>query len=166
MIRNNFNGTDVSMLGLGMMRLPCIENNDGLIDEAEVCRMVDYAIEHGVNYFDTAWMYHRGTGEEVSGRCLNRHKRSDFLLASKFPGQLPEVINAVEKTFETQIARCNVDFFDFYLLHNVYEQKSGLLSRRCSIRYCFLSVQAESCRQNTPSGIFHAWNAGNCKKVP
>ena len=122
MIRNNFNGTDVSMLGLGMMRLPCIENNDGLIDEAEVCRMVDYAIEHGVNYFDTAWMYHRGTSEEVSGRCLNRHKRSDFLLASKFPGQLPEVINAVEKTFETQIARSNVDFFDFYLLHNVYEQ--------------------------------------------
>ncbi|MBE6402470.1 MAG: 4Fe-4S dicluster domain-containing protein [Lentisphaerae bacterium] len=122
MIINNCNGTHVSMLGLGMMRLPCIENNDGRIDEVEVCRMVDYAIEHGVNYFDTAWMYHRGTSEEVSGRCLNRHKRSDFLLASKFPGQLPEAVNAVEKTFETQIARSNVGYFDFYLLHNVYEQ--------------------------------------------
>ena len=122
MIRNNFNGTDISMLGLGMMRLPCIDNNDSIVDEAAVCCMIDYAIEQGVNYFDTAWMYHGGTSEEVSGRCLNRHNRKNFLLASKFPGQLPEVVNAVEKTFNTQITRSNVDYFDFYLLHNVYEK--------------------------------------------
>ena len=148
MIINNCKGTHVSMLGLGMMRLPCIENNDGRIDEVEVCRMVDYAIEHGVNYFDTAWMYHRGTSEEVSGRCLNRHKRSDFLLASKFPGQLPEAVNAVEKTFETQIARSNVGYFDVgrirhlgFSTHGTLETMKKFLERYADVmEFCQIQL--------------------------
>lgn len=122
MLKSDFNGTAVSALGLGMMRLPCLDEKGACVDEKKVCTMVDFAIENGLNYFDTAWMYHGGNSEAVSGRCLNRHKRDKFLLATKFPGQLPEALENVEKLFYTQLERSNCDFFDFYLLHNVYEK--------------------------------------------
>ena len=122
MIYHNINGTSVSSLGFGMMRLPCIDGNDANVDEPQAFQLVDYAIENGVNYFDTAWMYHGNCSEEVTGHCLVRHPRDRYLLATKFPGYLPEEANRVAEVFETQLKRCQTDYFDFYLLHNVYEK--------------------------------------------
>ena len=119
MIYTEFQGLKLSQLGFGMMRLPTLA--DKSIDEAQVARMADYAIAHGVNYFDTAWPYHGGESERVAGRVLAKYPRESFYLATKFPGhQLSETYD-VKTIFETQLQKCGVEYFDFYLLHNVYE---------------------------------------------
>jgi predicted aldo/keto reductase-like oxidoreductase len=83
--------------------------------------MVDYAIKNGVNYFDTAWPYHGGMSERIMGRVLKRYPRESFYLADKFPGHQISATYDPAATFEEQLRRCGVEYFDFYLLHNVYE---------------------------------------------
>lgn len=121
MIYKEYQGLKLSALGLGAMRLPVIDGDDSRIDEAETARMVDYAMEHGVNYYDTAWGYHGGHSEPVMGRALGRYPRESFFLASKFPGYDLSNMGKVEQIFEEQLKRCGVDYFDFYLFHNVCE---------------------------------------------
>ena len=122
MIYREFKGKRLSMLGMGMMRLPVIDGKASDIDEIEAAEMVDIAIKNGVNYFDTAWMYHHGNSEEVTGRILAKYPRDTFFLASKFPGFSLSQIEKKEEVFETQIKRCGVGYFDFYLFHNVSEE--------------------------------------------
>ena len=106
------------------MRLPLAE--DKSIDEAEFLRMVDYAIAHGVNYFDTAWPYHGGHSELALGKALARHPRDRWFIADKYPGhQIASSYNPAE-TFEEQLKKCGVEYFDFYLLHNVCENSYGV----------------------------------------
>ena len=120
MIRNDFKDKSLSRLGFGTMRLPT--NADGSIDEAQVQEMVDYAMAHGVNYFDTAYPYHEGLSETVIGRCLAKYPRESFFLATKYPGhQIAERYDPAE-VFEKQLKKCGVEYFDFYLLHNIYEK--------------------------------------------
>ena len=119
MIYNDFQGKKLSALGFGAMRLPTMA--DGSVDEAQVRKMVDYAIDHGVNYFDTAWPYHGGMSERVMGRVLKNYPRESFYLADKFPGHQISATYDPAATFEEQLRRCGVEYFDFYLLHNVYE---------------------------------------------
>ena len=120
MIRNDFQDKSLSRLGFGTMRLPT--KADGQIDEAQVQEMVDYAMAHGVNYFDTAYPYHEGLSETVIGRCLSKYPRESFFLATKYPGhQIAEWYDPAE-VFEKQLKKCGVDYFDFYLLHNIYEK--------------------------------------------
>lgn len=121
MIYNDFQGKSLSRLGFGAMRLPVDES--GKIDEVQVTEMVRYAMEHGVNYFDTAYPYHDGDSERVMGRVLSAYPRDSYYLATKYPGHQilsdgydPSVI------FEEQLKKCGVEYFDFYLLHNVYEK--------------------------------------------
>ena len=121
MIYKNFQDLQLSALGLGAMRLPVIDGNDAQIDEAAAARMVDLAMEQGVNYYDTAWGYHRGNSELVLGRALKRHPRDCFYLADKFPGYDLSNMGKVEEIFEEQLKKCQVDYFDFYLFHNVCE---------------------------------------------
>jgi len=83
--------------------------------------MINFAIENGINYFDTAWGYHNGQSEAVLGKTLNKHKRDNWFLADKFPGYDLSNMDKVEKIFEEQLIRCGVDYFDFYLFHNVCE---------------------------------------------
>ena len=119
MIYSDFQDLKLSKLGFGAMRLPTLP--DGSIDEKQVYEMVDTAIEQGVNYFDTAYPYHGGLSELVMGRALARHPRSSFYLATKFPGhQLSDHYDPAA-VFEDQLKKCGVDHFDFYLMHNVYE---------------------------------------------
>lgn len=122
MIYSDFKGLKLSLLGFGTMRLPLLPGGeDKDVDEAEVQRMTDYAIEHGVNYFDTAHPYHASLSERFIGRALARHPRESFYLADKYPGhQILSSYNPAA-TFEEQLAKCGVDYFDFYLLHNVNE---------------------------------------------
>ena len=115
----SFKGLEISRLGFGMMRLPL--TGTGEIDERLVAEMVDLALSSGVNYFDTAYPYHGGMSEVVAGRVLNRYDRDKFLLASKYPGHQYADSYDPADVFETQLRKCRVDHFDFYLLHNVCE---------------------------------------------
>lgn len=121
MIYSNYEGEELSALGMGTMRLPVIDGDDSRIDEAAVLEMVDYAMAHGVNYFDTAYGYHGGMSETVMGRALARHPRESFHLADKFPGYDLSNMPKVREIFEEQLRKCQVDHFDFYMFHNVCE---------------------------------------------
>ena len=85
MIYRDFQDLKLSGLGLGAMRLPVIDSDDHTIDEPAAAAMVDYAMEHGINYYDTAWGSHGGHSEEVLGRALAKYPRDSFYLATKFP---------------------------------------------------------------------------------
>ena len=119
MIFTEFQNKKLSLLGMGCMRFPTLEN--GEIDEALTRSMVDTAIKSGVNYFDTAYPYHNGKSELVIGEILSSYPRESFYLADKFPGHQISSSYDPEVVFEDQLKKCKVDYFDFYLLHNVYE---------------------------------------------
>ena len=121
MIYKNFQDKKLSALGMGCMRLPTIKDDQDKIDENAVREMVAYAIEKGVNYFDTAWGYHNGQSEIVMGKTLKEYPRESFYLADKFPGYDLNNLDKVEEIFETQLKKCQVEYFDFYLVHNVCE---------------------------------------------
>ena len=121
MVYKEFQDLKLSALGMGAMRLPVTEGDDSVIDEAATAEMVAYAMEKGINYFDTAWGYHGGHSEEVMGRVLSRYPRESFYLATKFPGYDLSNMDQVEAIFEKQLKKCGVEYFDFYLFHNVCE---------------------------------------------
>lgn len=103
------------------MRLPLLPDGSGEVDEELVGRMVRYAAEHGVNYYDTAYPYHNSKSEIIIGKALKQLPRESYYLATKYPGhQISASYNPAE-TFEEQLKKCDVEYFDFYLLHNVYE---------------------------------------------
>ena len=121
MIYKQFQDKQLSMLGFGTMRLPLL--SDGVtIDEQQVAEMTAYAIEHGINYFDTAYPYHQGNSETVIGKVLKNYPRESFYLADKYPGHQLASSYDPAATFEDQLQKCGVEYFDFYLLHNVYEK--------------------------------------------
>ena len=119
MIYKDFNGLKLSSLGLGCMRLPVIDGKDGQIDEEATAKMVELAMVNGINYYDTAWMYHEYTSEVVMGKVLKKYPRDSFYLATKFPGMNQEVRDNPASIFEKQLEKCQVDYFDFYLIHNL-----------------------------------------------
>ena len=120
MIYSKFGEKQLSLLGFGAMRLPVKE--DGNVDKEQVKTMVRHAMDHGVNYFDTAWPYHDGQSETVMGEVLSEYDRDSYYLATKYPGhQISETYDPAA-LFEAQLEKCGVDYFDFYLLHNVYEK--------------------------------------------
>ena len=121
MIYKTFQNEKLSMLGMGAMRLPVIDGNDAVIDEATAQRMVDEAVAGGVNYFDTAWGYHDGQSELFMGKALKKYPRDSFYLATKFPGYDLSNFGKHEEIFAEQLKKCQVDYFDFYLCHNVCE---------------------------------------------
>ena len=121
MIYRDFQDLKLSGLGMGAMRLPVVDGDDSKIDAGAVQEMVDYAMEHGINYYDTAWGYHGGQSELVMGNALKKYPRESFYLATKFPGYDLSNMDKVEEIFEKQLEKCQVEYFDFYLFHNVCE---------------------------------------------
>ena len=120
MLTADFKGMALPRLGFGAMRLPQLEG--GAIDEAQVNDMIAYCMEHGVNYFDTAYPYHGGMSELVLAKALAPYPREDYFLANKYPGhQIADEYDPAD-IFEEQLRKCGVEYFDFYLLHNVYEK--------------------------------------------
>lgn len=115
-----YNEYGLSLLGFGLMRLPTLE--DGSIDMDETARIIDYAIENGVNYFDTAHPYHNGTSEFVIRELLKRHPRDKVFIADKYPGHQLFKEHHPDQIFEEQLQKCGVDYFDYYLLHNVNDE--------------------------------------------
>ena len=117
----DFKDLKLSALRFGAMRLPAVDGDDTAVDETATFEMVEYAYEHGINYYDTAWGYHGGNSERVLGRALARYPRDSFYLADKFPGYDVSNFGKHEQIFAEQLERCGVNHFDFYLLHNVCE---------------------------------------------
>ncbi len=121
MIYRDFQDLKLSALGFGAMRLPVLDGDDSRIDEATTLRMVDTAIQNGINYYDTAWGYHGENSETVMGKALARYPRSSFYVATKFPGYDASNWSKVREIFPRQMEKLGVDYFDFYLFHNVCE---------------------------------------------
>ena len=121
MIYRTFQDLQLSSLGMGAMRLPTIDGDDARIDVEKTKAMVAYAMEHGINYYDTAWGYHDGNSELVMGEVLKDYPRDSFYLATKFPGYDLSNMPKVKEIFEKQLEKLGVDYFDFYLFHNVCE---------------------------------------------
>ena len=121
MIYRKFQDMELSALGFGAMRLPVIDGKDSQIDEAATQRMVDEAMAQGINYYDTAWGYHEGNSEIVMGKALRKHPREKYYLATKFPGYDLSNMPKVKEIFEKQLEKCGVEYFDFYLFHNICE---------------------------------------------
>ena len=129
-----FQDLQLSALGMGNMRLPTGE--DGVIDEQKAWEIITYAYENGVNYFDTAYRYHGGQSESFVGKVLKEFPRDSWYIASKMPGHMMsyengklsfvgylagEKVKSIAQIFEEQLQKCGVEYFDFYLLHNVCE---------------------------------------------
>ena len=112
-------GKDISLLGFGCMRLPRIDPDKTDIDYEAGQAMVDAAIAGGVNYFDTAWPYHEGKSEPFIGHALRHYPRESVYLATKLPVRALKSADDVERIFNEQLERCTVDYFDFYLAHNL-----------------------------------------------
>ncbi len=121
MIYNKFADLSLSALGLGCMRLPVIDGDSARIDEEKSRKLVAYAMQNGINYYDTAWGYHGGMSEIVMGKILHDYPRDSFYLASKFPGYELDNHGKIAEIFPRQLEKCQVEYFDFYLIHSVTE---------------------------------------------
>ena len=121
MVYKDFQDLKLSALGMGTMRLPLIDGRDEQIDEEKAAEIIGRAFEKGINYFDTAWGYHGGNSELVMGKLLEKYPRDSFYLATKFPGYDLANMPKVKEIFDKQLEKCRVDYFDFYLFHNVCE---------------------------------------------
>ena len=119
---NPANGDKVSLLGFGCMRWPMIDvDGERVIDQEAVNEMVDYAIEHGVNYFDTSPAYLQGQSEMAAGIALSRHPRDKYFIATKL-SNFNRDFWSFEKSKEmylNSMKELQVDYIDYYLLHAI-----------------------------------------------
>ncbi|KAF0226123.1 MAG: NADP-dependent oxidoreductase domain [Erysipelotrichaceae bacterium] len=118
-------GISPSLLGFGCMRFPTLA--DGSIDEVKATAMIETAMANGVTYIDTAYPYHNGESEPFVGKVLKNHPRSSFYLATKLPIWLLKTKEDALRIFNEQLDRLQVDYFDFYLLHALDQEKWDLI---------------------------------------
>ncbi len=113
----------MNKFGFGMMRLPLLDKNDETkIDIEQVKEMVDIYIENGGKYFDTAYPYHMGASETVLKEAVvERYPREDIIITTKLPVFSVEKEEDMEKFFNEQLEKCGVEYFDYYLIHNINE---------------------------------------------
>lgn len=119
--KNPTTGDRVSLLGYGCMRWPVKKGDDGkdVIDQEEVNRLVDYAIEHGVNYFDTAPVYVQGMSEKATGIALSRHPRDSYYLATKMSNFSNYTRENSIAMFHQSLEHLQTDYLDYYLMHSI-----------------------------------------------
>jgi len=130
-MRRDAHGDEISLLGYGMMRLPTVDGkhangwasgaSSAKIDQELVNRQIDYAIEHGVNYFDTSPAYCRGESETVTGTALSRHPRSSYKIATKLSNFAPQFwpLEKSKQMFENSLKALRTEYIDYYLLHSI-----------------------------------------------
>lgn len=132
-------------LGFGLMRLPLTDpNNNKSVDEAAVLQMMREFIDNGFTYFDTAYMYHRYTSENVVGRTLVKNfPRESYTLADKLPTMFLKVSEDMPRIFEEQITKCGVDYFDYYMLHDINASNYDATAQRLSAFEFISRLKAE-----------------------
>lgn len=121
--KRKFKDVEVSLLGLGTMRLPCEteqkrESNPN-IDYEKAQKLVDLAYKNGVNYYDTAYMYHCGKSEKFIGHALKKYQRNTYFIADKLPIWMCDTKEDMQRIFANQLERTGMEYFDFYLLHSL-----------------------------------------------
>ena len=121
--KRRFKDVEVSILGLGTMRLPCEteqkrESNPN-IDYEKAQKLVDLAYKNGVNYYDTAYMYHCGKSEKFIGHALKKYPRNTYFIADKLPIWMCDTKEDMQRIFANQLERTGMEYFDFYLLHSL-----------------------------------------------
>ncbi|EMS71804.1 aldo/keto reductase [Ruminiclostridium cellobioparum] len=119
--KNQKNGEELSILGFGCMRFP---TKTGSIDEPRAIAMIRDSIEKGVNYFDTAYIYHAGRSESLLGQALSGGYRERVRIATKLPPFMVRKIEDARKIFEKQLSRLKTDYIDYYLLHMLTDKPS------------------------------------------
>ena len=142
-----------SALGFGAMRLPTEGDDSGNIDEDKAVKMVRYAIDHGVNYIDTAWPYHDGNSEEFVAKVLKDGYREKVRLATKLPSWLIEEPKDMDEYLEKQLGRLEVDQIDFYLLHGLNRERWENY-KKVKVREWLDKVQSEG-KIGHPGFSFH-----------
>lgn len=130
------------MLGFGLMRLPRTRSKRPEIDLAETGKLFDRAMKAGVNYFDTAYFYHGGQSERCAGKLLKKYPRESFYLADKMPMREIRTEADLERIWNEQLRRCEVDYFDFYMLHSL-SRGSWELAKRVKACEFLRKKQAE-----------------------
>lgn len=119
-------GQELPMLGFGCMRFPTKFSTSGREIDAELSeKMIDFAYRHGINYFDTAWFYHDGKSESFVGGVLKKYPRESFFLADKMPTPVLTDLSQAKEIFQTQLERCQVAYFDTYMLHSLSSQEAA-----------------------------------------
>jgi len=108
-------GWDVSVLGFGAMRLPIIDRNPSKIDEPQATRMLHFAIEKGINYLDTAYIYHGGQSEVFLGRALQGGYRKKVKIATKLPSWIVNESSDFDRLLDEQLKRLQTDTIEVYL---------------------------------------------------
>ena len=121
MLYKDFQDLKLSALGMGTVRLPITSENSADLNVSAVHEIVDAAMAQGINYYDLGWDYHGCRAEPLVSQSLLRYPRDSYYLATKFPGYYPDKVDKVQQIFEEQLNHCGVEYFDFYLLHNVCE---------------------------------------------
>ena len=111
---------EVSLLGYGLMRLPLKDRkNQAEIDKEKAQELIDRAMAGGVNYYDTAWVYHQGMSERFAGEALKKYPRESYYLADKMPVWEVKSLDDAKRIFQEQLDRCQAEYFDFYLMHSL-----------------------------------------------
>ena len=109
-------GIKLSCLGMGVMRLPVLDEDDSKIDFEKAQKLIDQCMKSGINYYDTAYIYHGGKSEEFLGKALAKYSRDSFYVTDKYNFQAePDY----KKQFAEQLKRMNMEWIDFYLLHGI-----------------------------------------------
>lgn len=127
-------GVQTSLLGFGCMRLPM--NADQTINEAETAKMFDQAYQAGVNYYDTAYGYHDGKSEAVTGKMLKRYPRDSFFIATKLPTYMIQSLDQAKAIFEEQRQRLQMERIDFYLLHTLNSASYDRMVKLGVVDFC------------------------------
>lgn len=111
-----------SLLGFGLMRLPLNSEDSKDINYELGHKMIEYALDNGINYFDTAYMYHSDMSEIFVGEVLTKFPRDRFLLADKLPVNCIDTLDQAKEIFAHQLEKCQVEYFDYYLLHSMHRE--------------------------------------------
>ena len=118
----NYKNYKLPLLSFGAASFPTLESDKTYTDEKKAQEIINYALKNGINYFDAGWQYHYGKSEETLAKALSSYSRDSYYLADKLPIWLVKNENDVEYYISEQLKRCNVDYFDFYLVHSINEK--------------------------------------------
>lgn len=139
------NGRELSALGFGCMRLP---NKGGIFDEQRCKQMIRTAVDQGVNYFDTAYIYHAGRNEIMLGKALEDGYRERVNIATKLPTYMVRQLSSAQKMFATELERLQTDYIDYYLLHMLTDYDMFVLMKEIGVMEWLESLKSKGVIRN------------------